>query len=352
MWFTGAPRFATFTGDNEQAVAAYLDDGGSLLLSSQDYLYEMDLTQFGQNYLHVGSFVNDVGQMDVLGVNAFAGLGPYGLTFPFPDLSDMVEPDASAQVAFMGNTTNAAISYDGASFQTVFLGFPLEAVETAEAQAAILARALSFSGGCTPPTIGITPTDISATLVEGESSLAGLQISNHGQAALTFTITGTLDAPWLSASPLQGTLEPASMQPISLTLDASALNSGTYTATLEIASNDPLTPLVTVPVTLTVLSGCEPAAGPSITWYPLDPTAGLSISFSAEASGTLPLNFTWDFGDGFTATGTSVTHTFTTAGTYTTTLTVTNDCGFATSSIVIEVRSAGWQILLPIVYRP
>jgi cytochrome c len=46
--------------------------------------------------------------------------------------------------------------------------------------------------------------------------------------------------------------------------------------------------------------------------------APLKVDFTAAATdpeGDLPLSYTWSFGDGGTATGASVSHTYTTAGT-------------------------------------
>jgi hypothetical protein len=147
IWFTGYPYSGTFTTANETAVAAYLDAGGKFFLSSQDYLYDAGLTSFGTGYLHIASFVSDVSQTTVTGQNVFAGLGPYTLSYPFTNYSDTVNPDAQAQVAFTGNTTNAAVSYSGATFKTVFLGYPLEAVPLAGREA-IVSALVDFFGGC------------------------------------------------------------------------------------------------------------------------------------------------------------------------------------------------------------
>jgi hypothetical protein len=151
FWWTGYPWGTTFTSSNEAAVGAYLDAGGKFFLSSQDYLYDFGITPFGQNYLHIASYTSDVSQTTVTGQNVFAGLGPYSLSYPFTNYSDIVNPDAQAQVAFVGNQGNAAISYDGGSFQTVFLGFPLEAVPNLADRANVLSTLVDWFGGCEPP---------------------------------------------------------------------------------------------------------------------------------------------------------------------------------------------------------
>src|SRR5207247_614460 len=59
------------------------------------------------------------------------------------------------------------------------------------------------------------------------------------------------------------------------------------------------------------------------------PGSGSPVVFNATVTGgTSPYTFSWDFGDGLTATGSTVTHTFSTGGTFTVVLTVT-DAGAA-----------------------
>ncbi len=148
MWFTGYPYASTFTSLNEASVGAYLDAGGNFFLSSQDYLYNAGLTFFGQNYLHIGSFTNDVSQTIVTGQNVYSGLGPYALSYPFTNYSDRVTPDVQAQLAFNGDQGNAAVSYDGAGFNSVFLGYPFETITSLSGRSAVLERTIDFFGSC------------------------------------------------------------------------------------------------------------------------------------------------------------------------------------------------------------
>jgi len=56
-------------------------------------------------------------------------------------------------------------------------------------------------------------------------------------------------------------------------------------------------------------------------WF--SPAAGQQVTFTASASGGItPYSFGWNFGDGSTGTGSTVNHTYGTAGTFTITLTV------------------------------
>jgi hypothetical protein len=61
------------------------------------------------------------------------------------------------------------------------------------------------------------------------------------------------DVPWLSVSPDTGTTAPGSTTPVDVTTDATGLVPGLYTANLCVSSNDPVEPLVTLPVTMTVV---------------------------------------------------------------------------------------------------
>jgi len=84
---------------------------------------------------------------------------------------------------------------------------------------------------------------------------------------------------------------------------------------------------------------CYPAAGPDFSWIPVSPTVGFPVSFTGHVSGTVPVTYTWTFGDGVGATGPTVTHAYATTGTFTVTMEATNDCGQV--ELARAVRVAG-----------
>jgi subtilisin family serine protease len=69
------------------------------------------------------------------------------------------------------------------------------------------------------------------------------------------------DVPWLSASPASGSTGAGESSEVTVTFDATDLEPGDYQALLCVVSNDPVTPLVQVPVSLTVT---EDGGGPVV----------------------------------------------------------------------------------------
>lgn len=157
IWFSGdsfggssnpkaGPKPAT-----ESILASWLDAGGVLFLSSQDYLY--DRIGFGgtapntfmANYLGVGAPLGqDVSQSSVTGQNVFAGYGSYTLSYPFSNYSDRIVPNGNAALAFMGNQGGAGVSMDGGHYRTVFFGFPWEAIGNASDRQAVMQRVIEW----------------------------------------------------------------------------------------------------------------------------------------------------------------------------------------------------------------
>lgn len=131
VWFTG-DEWGGYAGPGsagEAALAQYLDAGGCLFLSSQDYRYDRGLTAFMQNYLGTSSVDSDVSQSSVTGAGTlYSGLGTISLSYPFSNYSDRVTPGNGGELAFNGSNGNAASAKIGEDSLAVFLGFPLEAM--------------------------------------------------------------------------------------------------------------------------------------------------------------------------------------------------------------------------------
>jgi PKD repeat protein len=96
----------------------------------------------------------------------------------------------------------------------------------------------------------------------------------------------------------------------------------------------------------------EPISGPSAAFdfAPADPTVGNPVTFNAAGSddpqGSID-SWAWDFGDGATGSGQTVTHNYTAPGLYIVELTVTDDDGYRDSTtrlVFVEDGSVVWAV--------
>lgn len=137
-----------------------------------------------------------------------------------------------------------------------------------------------------------------------------------GQAPLTVTFTntstGTSSVEWwrwtFNNSDSTTRLDTPDSSPVSYTYT----NAGTYTVTLRanLSGASSLTK---------TNSGYIHAVGANFTAAPTNGAAPLIVAFTNLSGGAT--NFSWNFGDGNTSTGTNVVNTYTNAGTYSVTLT-------------------------------
>jgi len=157
VWFTG-DEWGGVAGPgptSETSLSTYLDAGGCLFISSQDYYYDRGLTSFMSTYLGVSSATGDVSQTTVTGTGlVFSGFGPYSLSYPFNNYSDTVLPNGTAEVAFDGNVNDAAVDKDSGTYRTTFWGFPFEAVANAGDREALMDEVVDWCGASPPPIPG------------------------------------------------------------------------------------------------------------------------------------------------------------------------------------------------------
>ncbi len=116
---------------------------------------------------------------------------------------------------------------------------------------------------------------------------------------------------------------------------------GTYTATLTVTDDDGATGTATTTVTALPVPNQPPVASAAVQSIagsiPL--LVNLSAAGSTDADGTIT-DYAWDFGNGTTGNGAIVQATYTEAGSYVATVTVTDDDGAtATASVNIDVSA-------------
>ena len=115
VWSTGADYGslsdpATLDATDEARLMTYLDNGGSLLLSSQDLLLDHNPDVFITDYLHVAGHNDDEGVNSVSGVSddtVSDGMS-FGLSYPFFNFSDHIYPGAEAAGIFYETSKGSA----------------------------------------------------------------------------------------------------------------------------------------------------------------------------------------------------------------------------------------------------
>ncbi len=90
------------------------------------------------------------------------------------------------------------------------------------------------------------------------------------------------------------------------------------------------------PLTAWKLSSAPPPVPFTVSASSSNPQVGQPVSFSAVPSnGTVASSFSWDFGDGVTASGTSVSHIFVTADSFTVYVTMVDNHGKSFTTFII-----------------
>jgi hypothetical protein len=118
----------------------------------------------------------------------------------------------------------------------------------------------SFTTIVLVPDVGVSPDSFDVTLVPGTSTDEILTISNTGTADLDWNLFSDLDGtcaaantiPWLIVIDDEGTTPPSAVTNVTIGFSVSVPTEGDYTGSLCLASNDPDTPLINIPLTLTV----------------------------------------------------------------------------------------------------
>lgn len=213
VWYTAYDWFQPLTTTEEDRLAAYLNGGGRLLFSSQDYIYGLPghkSSPFAQTYLGVLAHTEDYSSTFIIGRRGNpvgTQLGPYPLTFPpgYENFTDALTPTTVAQIASVGQAgqvnslTNSGISSGGQSWHTNFMAFGPEVLASAD-RVRLLQRSLGWLSWLGRSTV--TPS-VSAS-VDGTDITYRAVLINDGRADLPtaiFTATFPAELTPGSASP-------------------------------------------------------------------------------------------------------------------------------------------------------
>ena len=120
VWTTGddygsLTNPATLDTADQARLMTYLDDGGNLLLSSQDFLLDNNPNAFITDYLHVAGHSDDKTINSVAGItgDTISDGMAFALSYPFYNFSDWVVPGAGAKGIFYETGKGVSVPREG-----------------------------------------------------------------------------------------------------------------------------------------------------------------------------------------------------------------------------------------------
>ncbi|MFZ5916941.1 MAG: S8 family serine peptidase [Chloroflexota bacterium] len=206
LWYTAYDWYSPLTADEEARLRHYLDGGGRLFFSSQDYLYVSDLTSLGQDYFGLAGFTNDLTATLASGINGHPvgdRLGALPLTYPFRNWSDVLQPTQPLDAALIGQHRQPiGVAHTTESHKAIFFAFPFEALDES-ARDTVMERVVGWLSWLGESTF-VASTDLAA---EGQVVTYSLTVHNDGPDGITqVAVTNSLP---LSLTFVPGSLTPA-----------------------------------------------------------------------------------------------------------------------------------------------
>ncbi len=156
IWFTGADSNKTLTENDQAALTAYLNAGGSLLLTGQDIGYELKDKTFYSSML-AAKYVTDSAKVKYLGstsaIPEFEGFtalingAESAANQKYPDTIACLAPAKlilNYQAADGASKEGAAIAVKTDIYSIVYMGFGFEGITGEEARCDFIKRAFTF----------------------------------------------------------------------------------------------------------------------------------------------------------------------------------------------------------------
>ncbi|MGH9868475.1 MAG: choice-of-anchor D domain-containing protein [Candidatus Polarisedimenticolia bacterium] len=148
--------------------------------------------------------------------------------------------------------------------------------------------------GLPAPVLEVQPASMSVTLVAGTDEAQTLTVSNPGESDLEVSLSARTTGPvaFLAVSPLSATVPPGESMTFSVHLDTAGLAMGSHVGAIDVSSNDPVAPLVSVPVTLTVVPPPVAELSPAALVAALPPGGATTRALRVSNSGASQLIWT------------------------------------------------------------
>jgi len=199
--------------------------------------------------------------------------------------------------------------------------------------------------------VSLEPSSRQESILPGERVVYTHTLINEGNAPATFDldVSGAPTGWTYDLQPLAvNDLAPHGVAAVTLTVTAPS-GIGQATAIITATWRGAAGVFATVVDTTTI--GCVPVSGVTFDYRPMPPQIGQTITFTGAASGTGPLSYSWDFGDGDAGDGQVVTHVYDDEDSYTVKLTVTNCGGVFSDSYTQAVIINPYYVYLPLTLR-
>jgi uncharacterized repeat protein (TIGR01451 family) len=253
------------------------------------------------------------------------------------------------QLTAPGHYTLTVEGYDLAGNAGVTGSYPLHVIASADLQlhksgpaeaafSGLITYTLVYTNAGLVPVVGAVVTDI----VPAEIMSATFTASPP--------VTATGDADFVWQLPI---LPPGASGTITLTgwVDPNLSGEVTITNTAVISTNTILDLQPDNNSGVVVTTAADQAIG-GLTIYHDGPTElGMTTTFTAVVSSGTNVSYTWDFGDGSTATGPVVSHVYASAGTYTVTVTAVNPVSSMEVETTVVVFQPVYILYFPIVEK-